>query len=433
MSAPALAAPPAGGYQQGDGIGFHDILPSGENGPANPFQPATFEATGARPAHSDGELGMYRDLVFASPGLQPQDLSKYYKDASFGVKPDDVQRTYSPRDDVTVVRDKQFGVAHVYGETRAGMMFGAGYVAAEDRLFFIDVLRHLGRAQLSSFVRGSQGNRDFDQSEWQTAPYNEADLQKQVDQLDDLYGHDGQVIQTDFDNYVDGVNKYISEARLDPSKMPGEYAAINRPQGPDDWKATDIIATAALVGGIFGKGGGGELEQAQLLQSLQKKFGDAQGRKVWDDFRSAEDPEAPTTVHGKSFPYEVSPATPAAGSLAMPDEGSVQAAQIAQGGGPSGAANLGGARSNVPKCSPTGLICLPKGNSNALVVSGGLSQSGHPLAVFGPQTGYFAPQILLEEALHPPASGDGQAIDARGAAFPGVNLYVELGRGRDYA
>ena len=57
---------------------------------------------------------------------------------------------------------------------------------------------------------------------------------------------------------ISGVNKYIAEARLDPTKMPGEYAAINRPQGPDDWKTTDIIATAALVGGIFGNGGGGE-------------------------------------------------------------------------------------------------------------------------------------------------------------------------------
>jgi acyl-homoserine lactone acylase PvdQ len=65
--------------------------------------------------------------------------------------------------------------------------------------------------------------------------------------------------------------------------------------------------------------------------------------------------------------------------------------------------------------------------SNALVVSGRESQSGHPVAVFGPQTGYFAPQILMEEDVHAPG------IDARGAAFPGVNQYVELGRGRDYA
>ena len=45
----------------------------------------------------------------------------------------------------------------------------------------------------------------------------------------------------------------------------------------------------------------------------------------------------------------------------------------------------------------------------------------------GPQVGYYVPQILMEEDLH------GPGIDARGAAFAGVNLYVELGHGRDYA
>ena len=53
--------------------------------------------------------------------------------------------------------------------------------------------------------------------------------------------------------------------------------------------------------------------------------------------------------------------------------------------------------------------------------------SGHPLAVMGPQVSYFAPQILMEEDIH------GPGIDADGAAFPGVNLYVELGHGTDYA
>jgi acyl-homoserine lactone acylase PvdQ len=39
----------------------------------------------------------------------------------------------------------------------------------------------------------------------------------------------------------------------------------------------------------------------------------------------------------------------------------------------------------------------------------------------------------MEEDLHAPASNAGPAMDARGASFPGVNLYVELGHGRDYA
>nr|MBA3749229.1 penicillin acylase family protein [Solirubrobacterales bacterium] len=65
--------------------------------------------------------------------------------------------------------------------------------------------------------------------------------------------------------------------------------------------------------------------------------------------------------------------------------------------------------------------------SNALLVSRSESASGHPLAVFGPQVAYFAPQILMEQDVHAPG------LDARGAAFAGVNLYVQLGRGQDYA
>src|SRR5262245_34376399 len=65
--------------------------------------------------------------------------------------------------------------------------------------------------------------------------------------------------------------------------------------------------------------------------------------------------------------------------------------------------------------------------SNALVLSGALSTTGNPVAVFGPQTGYFSPQLLMLEELQ------GPGISARGAAFAGINLYVQLGRGQDYA
>ena len=41
--------------------------------------------------------------------------------------------------------------------------------------------------------------------------------------------------------------------------------------------------------------------------------------------------------------------------------------------------------------------------------------------------GYYVPEILMEEDLH------GPDIDATGAAFPGVSLYVLLGHGQDFA
>ena len=427
--APAAAAPTPGAYQAHDGGGFLNILPPGENGLVNAGQLAQYELdNNTRPPHSSDQLGMYGNLVYASPGLSAAKLPSYYKDASFGVKPGDVGRTYSPRGDVTIVRDKQFAVPHVYGSDREGAMFGLGYAAAEDRLFFIDVLRHLGRAQLSSFVGGSEGNKDFDRGEWAIAPYSEADLQHQVDQLPQLYGAKGQQVVSDANNFVAGINEYITETKLNPlsklTMLPAEYGAINKPQGPDPWKTTDVIATAALVGAIFGAGGGSELRSALALQSIEKSLGKLAGRRAWTDFRSQNDPEAPTTVAKKSFPYEIPPRHVAKGSRAMPDQGSVQFQPVQGGSGQSGSA---AAAIRPGTCAAGGLICVPKANSNALVVSARKSKSGHPLAVFGPQTGYFAPQILMEEDVHAPG------IDARGAAFPGVNQYVELGRGRDYA
>jgi acyl-homoserine lactone acylase PvdQ len=430
--APAQAAPPTpAGYQAHDAKGFRNILPSGQNGLVNAFDAAAYEQSGGStfPPHSHDQLGMYGNLVYAVPGLTPAQLSKYFKDASFGFKPADAGRRYSPRGDVTIVRDKSFGVPHVYGSTRSGAMFGLGYIAAEDRLFFIDVLRHVGRAQLSSFVGGAQGNRDMDAGQWAVAPYTEADLQKQVDQLPKLYGPAGQTVVNDANNYVAGINKYIAEARTDVTqrKMPVEYAAINKPNGPDDWKTTDIIATAALVGAIFGGGGGGELHSAQVLQALQDRLGAKAGRRAWSDFRSANDPEAPTTVVGKTFPYQVPPKTLAKGSLAMPDRGSLQYQSTVVASGAAAKRSAAATPQRISFCPPKAFLCLPKSESNALVVSGRESKSGHPLAVFGPQTGYFAPQILMEQDVH------GPGIDARGAAFPGVNLYVQLGRGRGYA
>ncbi len=162
LAAPAGAAPTPQPYRQHDPGGFSDVLPPGTNGLATLPQIAGFLAGGARPPHSDDQRDMYANLVSAVPGLAAADIPRYFKDASFGVRPGDVGRVYSPREDVTVVRDRSHGVPHVYGATRTGAMFALGYVAAEDRLFFIDVLRHLGRAQLASFAGGAPGNRAFD-------------------------------------------------------------------------------------------------------------------------------------------------------------------------------------------------------------------------------------------------------------------------------
>lgn len=69
---------------------------------------------------------------------------------------------------------------------------------------------------------------------------------------------------------------------------------------------------------------------------------------------------------------------------------------------------------------------FPNAISNALLISGDNTASGRPLAVFGPQTSYFVPQLLLEMSVN---GGD---IHTRGMTFTGLP-YVVIGRGPDFA
>jgi len=69
---------------------------------------------------------------------------------------------------------------------------------------------------------------------------------------------------------------------------------------------------------------------------------------------------------------------------------------------------------------------MPRPMSNALLVSAAHTASGNPIAVFGPQTSYFTPQLLLEMAVH---GGD---MHARGMTFAGLP-YIVIGRGVDFA
>ena len=206
LLAAALAAPATAAvepYGTNDAGGFRNVLPPGTAGVDNALQLAEFEASGTRPPHWDDQLPLYNDLLYAAPTLTHDDIAKYFKDATFGVKDGDVESTISPRPGVTIVRDEDYGVPRIYGDTDEDVEFGAGYAAAQDRLFFIDVLRHTGRAQLSSFVGGAAGNRAMDRDQWSIAPYTEADLQKQIDDAPKLYGELGTELVARLKAFVD--------------------------------------------------------------------------------------------------------------------------------------------------------------------------------------------------------------------------------------
>ena len=506
--APAAAAQ-VEPYGYGDYGGFRNILPPGQNGLDDLAQAAQFKAAGTYPPHSNDQLGMYSNLTTAVPITEAQ-IPQFYKDATFGVPAGDVASTESPEPGVTIERDSGFGVPHIYGDTRAELMFGIGYATAEDRLFFIDVLRHSGQGDLASFAGGA--NVAMDEDVWANEPYTQQDLVNQINWAASS-SPEGPQILSDATNYVDGINAYIAKAESPLgalTMMPAEYAAIGQPTGPAPFTVEDLVSIATLVGGIFGNGGGQQLSNAVLYENMAQKFGperftvagspelnsqpakkkktkkrrkskgkgkgkskkaadvatiararkpsgtrhagksalragklsvDNSGFGTFLSFDDPSDPEAPTTVHGKSFPYQTLPRPSKAvqRTIALPDSGSVSYVNPVTAGavpaGESGQATTGSKirsstssyTAGMAQAAGQGLLQFPRSMSNALLVSAADSASGHPLAVMGPQVSYFSPEILMEEDIH------GPGIDAEGASFPGVNLYVELGHGPDYA
>ena len=288
----AVAALPATASAQEP---FRNVLPAGQGETVNAAELAASTAGGQPPASFTSQNGLYTGLVGAAPSLRAADLDRYFKPETFGIAAGQAVSEVSPRPGVRIARDA-FGVPHVSGDTRADTMYGAGYATAQDRLFFMDVLRHTGRARLTELIGPGENDANVraDAEQLKVADYSEEELQAMIDRARASAGAEGAVIQADLDAYVAGVNQYIAEARRDPSKLPAEYPALGK--APADWKATDTVAIASLIGGIFGKGGGGEAKAAQALAAARARFTPRKARAVFDDFRSLDEPEAPVTT-----------------------------------------------------------------------------------------------------------------------------------------
>jgi acyl-homoserine lactone acylase PvdQ len=276
-------------------------------------------------------------------------------------------------------------------------------------MFMMDVLRNLARGRLSELLGGSNANLAMDRAQRMVADYDERELQAMADRLP-LLDHDlGTLARNDVIAFVDGVNAYLHDAILDPTKLPAEYLALQII--PKPWKLTDSIALSTLIGGTFSVGGGGQVRNAAFLRQLLESYDGPTARAIFDDMRFANDSEAPVSTD-QEFPFNTNLGTPDPAAIAMPDAPPAAA--------PSFPAYIDG---------PFGPFTLfgKHAASNALLVDKAHSADGHPMAVFGPQVGYYSPEILMEIDLQ------GPHVHARGAAFPGISIYALLGRGTNYA
>src|SRR5262249_14000110 len=170
----------------------------------------------------------------------------------------------------------------------------------------------------------------------------------------------GPIVLADSQAFTDGMNAYITEARLDPAKLPLEYKAFGLVL--DDWKLADSAASSIAFCTVIGfcNGGGNEQDNVRLFQALVARFGEKTGTRLYDHLRAGNDRAAPVTTR-KKFPYmrrnHVAPE-----AVAFFDEGSfVGFEPVATG------------------AASTAAFCFPAAMSNWLAITGKHAEDGRPI------------------------------------------------------
>lgn len=314
--------------------------------------------------------------------------------------------------EVRIVRDN-YGVPHVFADSKEAMAYGAGYAMARDRLFQGDLFRRAGKGQLSGLL--GEDFLAYDKA-WRTTHYTEEELWEMYQGLE-------QPLKDMLKAYTQGWNRYLAEAYANPvKKMPVEYAALGA--APEPWNVTDSVAIIVLQVDAFGQGGGSELSNLALLRNLVERYGDKEKAwKVFNDVKWINDPGAPVTV----------PREQSSGSLdnttyedpgPEPPQDVLDQLRVA----PPQPAQQYRQRILDPilHLDERG-VETPHFGSNAFLVSEEQSETGNALLYGGPQVGYNVPGLFTELGLHAPG------IDALGISFAGVGPCVPIGVSTDHA
>jgi penicillin amidase len=332
--------------------------------------------------NSFDQLPLYDGLTPLRGDVSRADLDRLFLPMNF--RPVGSTRVEdTPRNDVRVVYDR-YGIPHIDSRTRSGAFYAMGWVLARDRELLLSLGRFPARAAILDIPGVDAFSLVTSATPFEPSAQAEAMVTRQRRLLLRAYGREGRQILRDLTASASGVNAYLRAAGRPPEK-------------PFD--ANDIIAVTAFIGSIFGAGGGAEHENADLLAKLRQGLGGERGSAAWNDAMQSDDPEAPTTTR-RRFSYPPLTGGRVRGSVVV-DPGSVE---------------LANSRGEAAR----------RRMSNWLLVGPGRSATGNPLAVQGPQLGYYYPEIVYQIDVKAPG------IRSQGIGAVGIP-YMLIGRTQNYA
>jgi penicillin amidase len=274
---------------------------------------------------------------------------------------------------VDVVRDR-WGVPHIYASNADDLFVAQGFVAAQDRLWQMEMWRRQREGRLAEILGPQAVERDriarllkyrgpTDEREWTS------------------YHPDGRRL---FEAYARGVNAFIQSVQANPDKLPVEFTLTGI--RPEPWTAETVALRTAAFGDASS-----ELQLARQVATLGRE--EANRRRApdpWDDLQ-----------------------LPPGVDLAAIDDAVIAAARA-----PGGAVRPALLEPGVAEVLvDPALIASP--GSNNWVVSGALSATGKPVVVNDPHRDVTNPSLRYIVHLNAPGWN---VIGASEAPFFGVAI-----------
>ena len=150
---------------------------------------------------------------------------------------------------VEILRDR-WGVPHIYARTAHDVFFAQGYVAAQDRLFQMEIWRRAGEGRLAEVLGPSYVTRDRLARLFKYRGDSAAEWSS--------YAPDARALVAAF---VSGVNAYIDEVRAHRNKLPIEFSLLDFL--PERWTPEVPLTRVTSLSGVGN--GTSELLRARLV------------------------------------------------------------------------------------------------------------------------------------------------------------------------
>lgn len=387
-----------------------------------PGDDATFRALNVLPPGQSGLVTADGQAAGSASG-DPADYGEHLDDQrvpywSFEYKDGTFQRNGTPlvpKEGVEVYFDA-YGVPAVYAGNVFDLWYGAGYVAAQQRLFLMDAVRRLGRGTMGALAGCGYGPSDL---QTRTLTYTDEEYLQFFSRM-----HPDS--QAAFEGYVAGANAWLDELALNPDQMPAEYQVLSAT--PEPFELIDFLAAGVYMTRRVAAEGGDEFFNVRMLRLLEAAHGRTDGRNRFLDLVWDEDRKAVTTVPpDREFPSQGAPEggreavfhARADWALTLPETiwigpGTGGAAEPAPCEGPAetGPTPAAGAGWPAVQAQIDSLDRL-RGGSWALAIGRSRARGG-ALLISAPQLGYTYPTYLWEVEIH------GAGYEARGVTVPGL-------------